>query len=161
MSNSCSSSSFKMKAPQISYLKLSPSTSMSPRNFYVIWGASCNHILLPSPATHFLLSCSNGLCFNGVCSAKLMGTAIAGWIESSLTTRKWESIWISSWEAAPVLVPKESEMCALPFAPLLNKTTVLGRPPPPNFPSLFELISFFLPTPLKCTHTCDLERERL
>jgi hypothetical protein len=38
---------------------------------------------------------------------------------------------------------------------------VLGRPPPPNFPSLFELISFFLPTPLKCTHTCDLERERL
>jgi len=146
MSNSCSSSSFKMKAPQISYLKLSPSTSMSPRNFYVIWGASCNHILLPSPATHFLLSCSNGLCFNGVCSAKLMGTAIAGWIESSLTTRKWESIWISSWEAAPVLVPKESEMCALPFAPLLNKTTVLGRPPPisPLYSSSF-LFSYLLP----------------
>jgi len=54
----------------------------------------------------------------------------AEWRESYQTTRKWESIWISSWEAAQALVPRESQTFASPFVLPQTRAIVQGTHAP-------------------------------
>jgi len=72
----------------------------------------------------------------------------AEWRGSFVTTRKWGIIWISWWEVAPALAPRELETFALPFVVLLSRITVLGGCHLPNYYhhcSLWFRASFFTP----------------